>query len=279
MIHWEYMLVTVDTGGTKTLVASFSQDGTLGPQIKFATPKTPAEYTKLLTDTLIEEYGDKPVEALVIAIPGIIENGVALWCNNLKWTNFDVASAFKGVLGDVPVLIENDANLAGLAEARSLAHPPVTVMYMTVSTGVGIGMITNGSINPALRRGQGGMSILEYDGTLRQWESFASGKAIFNVYHKLGRDIHNKRTWHQIADRISRGLLALIPTLQPDIIIVGGSMGVYFDQYGDILHDLLKEKLPPHIPVPKLAQAKHPEQAVIYGCYYYALDSLTDSKT
>jgi predicted NBD/HSP70 family sugar kinase len=273
------MLVTVDTGGTKTLVASFSEDGIIGEQIKFPTPKTTAEYVKVLSEILTKEYGGQTVDALVIAIPGIIENGVAIWCNNLKWTNFDVASAFKGVLGDAPVLIENDANLAGLAEARSLKHPAPVVMYMTVSTGIGVGMVTDGRINNTLRHGQAGMSILEYDGVLHQWESFASGKAIFNVYHKLGRDIHNKRTWHQIADRISRGLLALIPMLQPNIIIVGGSMGVYFDQYSEGLGNMLKERLPSHIPLPKLVQAQHPEQAVIYGCYYYALDTLTDTAT
>ena len=30
-----------------------------------------------------------------------------------------------------------------------------------------------------------------------------------------------------------------------------------------------------HIPLPRIVQANHPEQAVIYGCYYYALDALT----
>jgi predicted NBD/HSP70 family sugar kinase len=208
----------------------------------------------------------------------LLQNGVALWCNNLGWANFDVAAAFKGVLGDnVPVLIENDANLAGLAEARSLKHIPDFVLYLTVSTGVGTGIIINGRIDPGLRYGQGGLTILEYDGVQQQWEKFASGKAIFNTYHKLGRDIHNKRTWYQIADRISRGLLALIPAMQPNTIIVGGSMGVHFDHYIEPLINILKEKLPPHIPVPKIIQALHPEQAVIYGCYYYALDSLADS--
>lgn len=272
------MLVTVDTGGTKTLVASFSEDGTLGPQIKFTTPKTTTEYVKTLTQVLMEEYGGEHVDALVLAIPGIIKDGVATWCNNLKWVNFDAASAFTGLFGDAPILVENDANLGGLGEARALKQTLPVVLYITVSTGVGTGVISNGRIDPSLSHGQGGMTILEYDGVQQQWEHFASGKAIFETYHKLGRDIHNKRTWHQIADRISRGLLAHIPMIQPDLIIVGGSMGVYFDQYSEYLHNILKEKLPQHIPVPKLTQAQHPEQAVIYGCYYHALDNLADRK-
>lgn len=271
------MLVTVDTGGTKTLVASFSEDGVLGQVIKFPTPKTTTEYVKVLTETLLEEYGGQTVDAVVIAIPGIIKDGVAVWCNNLHWTNFDAATAFKGVLGDAPVFIENDANLAGLAEARSLKTIPRFALYVTISTGVGTGIIVNGRIDPVLRHGQGGLSFLEYDGSMNQWEKFASGQAIYKMYHKFGRDIHSKRVWRQIADRLSRGFLALNPILQPDIVIIGGSVGVYFDQFIEPLTDILKKKMPPHIPLPKFVQARHPEQAVIYGCYYYALDNLADT--
>jgi predicted NBD/HSP70 family sugar kinase len=269
------MLVTVDTGGTKTLVASFSEDGVLEQQIKFPTPKTTTEYVKVLTETLLKEYGNEIVDAVVIAIPGIIKNGVAVWCNNLGWSNFDVAGAFKGVLGDAPIFVENDANLAGLAEARSLRTIPPFVLYLTVSTGIGTGIITNGRINPELCHGEGGLTFLEYDGSMHQWEKFASGKAIHKMYHKFGRDIHNKRTWRQIADRLSRGLLALTPILQPDIIIIGGSIGVYFNQFSEPLYDILTKKMPPHIAVPKIVKALHPEQAVIYGCYYYAVDNLS----
>jgi glucokinase len=183
------------------------------------------------------------------------------------------------VLGDAPIFVENDANLAGLAEARSLRTVPRFAMYVTVSTGVGVGLIANGRIEPTLRQGQGGLTYLEYDGTMQQWEKFASGKAIYKMYHKFGRDIHSKRIWRQIADRISRGFLALTPILQPDIIIIGGSIGVYFDQFIEPLTDILHRKMPPHIPIPKIVKALHPEQAVIYGCYYYAVDKLTDQPT
>ncbi len=273
------MLVTVDTGGTKTLVASFSEDGVLGEQIKFPTPQNSSDYVTLLRQTLVETYGDQTVEAIVVALPGIIKDGVAIWCNNLKWKNFDAASALKGVLGDAPVLIENDANLAGLAETRALPTIPPLSIYVTVSTGIGTGITTNGRINPSLRYSEGGRALVEFDGVVREWESFASGRVIYEVYGKYARDITSKRTWNQIADRISRGFFVLIPILQPDVIIIGGSIGTYFEKYADQLKNILKEKLPDHIPVPKIVQAQHPEQAVIYGCYYYALDSLSDTST
>jgi len=269
------MLVTVDTGGTKTLIASFLEDGTIGEQFKFPTPPDTKEYIIQLTAVLEERFSKETVDAIVIAIPGMVKDGVAIWCNNLKWKNFDVAGALKGILGGAPILVENDANLAGLAETRQLNHVPELSLYVTVSTGIGSGIITNGTINHALRNSEAGRSLVEYDGVVREWETFASGKAIYKIYGKYGSEIHDKRTWHQIADRISRGFLAVIPTLQPDTIIIGGSIGTYFKEYGKDLTAILKEKLPDHIPTPHITQAKHPEQAVIYGCYYYALDTLT----
>ena len=269
------MLVAVDTGGTKTLITSFSREGQPGKRIKFPTPPQQDEYVALLRKTLQDEYGGQHVDVITIAIPGTIKDGVALWCNNLKWRNFDVAHAMSGVLGDVPLFIENDANLAGLAETRTLAPIPLSSLYVTVSTGIGTGITTNGVIDPGLRLSEGGRSLVEYDGVVREWETFASGKAIYHTYGKFARDIHSKRTWNQIADRISRGFLALIPVLQPEVIIIGGSIGTYFDRYGEQLEALLKEKLPAHIPCPRIVQAKHPEEAVIYGCYYYGVDRLT----
>ncbi|HEV7952286.1 MAG TPA: ROK family protein [Candidatus Saccharimonadales bacterium] len=268
------MLVTVDTGGTKTLIASFEQNGDIGEMIKFPTPSDQNEYVTLLRQTLIDTYGDAPVEAIVIGLPGIIKDGVAVWCNNLGWKDFDAHSAFAGVLGDTPVLIENDANLAGLSETRALDPIPTSSLYVTVSTGIGTGIITNGRIDPGLRHSEGGRALVEFDGVIREWESFASGQAIYQAYGKYARDITSQKVWDQIADRISRGFLAAIPIIQPDIVIIGGSIGSYFEEYGSQLEAILQEKLPPHIVCPRFAQAKHPEEAVIYGCYYYALDYL-----
>ena len=268
------MLVTVDTGGTKTLVASFSEDGVVGEQIKFPTPKDQTEYVALLRKTLEDTYGSDQVEAIVIALPGIIKGNVAVWCENLKWSNFNVVEALQGVLNGVPILVENDANLAGLAETRTLPVVPESSLYVTVSTGIGTGVTTNGVIDPGLRHGEGGHALVEYDGVVRKWESFASGQAIHDTYGAYARDIQDPAIWNQIADRISRGFLAVIPIIQPDVVIIGGSIGTYFDNYGAQLTNILTEKLPPHIPCPEFRQAAHPEQAVIYGCYYYALDTL-----
>lgn len=274
------MIIAVDTGGTKTLIAGYDENGKITTQFKFPTPSKRSEYVETLTTHLNALFDPKSIkiDAIVIALPGIIRDGVAVWCNNLHWRNFDLGGELKGVLGGAPLFIENDANLAGLAETRLRDPMPLSSLYVTVSTGIGSGVITNGKIDPGLRHSEAGRALIEYDGVVREWETFASGKAIYTIYGKYARDIHSKRIWRNIADRISRGFLAVIPILQPDVIIIGGSIGTYFKEYESDLKGILKEKLPDHIPLPKLVQAKHPEEAVIYGCYYHALDTLADSK-
>jgi len=273
------MLVAVDTGATKTLVASFGKDGVLKDQVKFPTPKSAAEYIKTLSKTLEQLFENKHIDAIIIAAPGVSKNGVIIWGGgNLAWKNFNLAGELKGVLDGAPIFIENDANLAGLGETRFLKNKPAQSLYVTISTGIGTGIITDGYINSALRNSEAGHALIEYDGIVQDWENFASGKAILKTYGKYARDIKSKQIWNQVADRISRGFLAVIPILQPDVIIIGGSIGTYFDKYEKRLQALLKEKLPPHIPCPQFRQAKYPELAVIYGCYYYGIDKLSHKK-
>jgi predicted NBD/HSP70 family sugar kinase len=269
------MIVAVDTGGTKTLIAGYTDDGVITTEYKFPTPQNTSDYIEQLKSHLLRLFADQPIDAVVVAIPGIVKDGIAIWCNNLKWKNFDVASELKGILGGAPLYVENDANLAGLAETRQLKPMPRCVLYVTISTGIGSGIITEGIIDPALRYSEAGRALIEYNGEVREWESFASGKAIYHAFETFAKDIHSKQIWENIADRISRGFLAVIPILQPDAIIIGGSIGSYFSQYGDQLTAILREKLPDHIPLPTFSQAAHPEEAVIYGCYYYAIDLIT----
>ena len=272
------MLVTIDTGGTKTLISSFGRDGKMGESIKFPTPGEPAEYAKMLKKVVRERYGHKHVDAIIMAMPGVIDKGVVKWAPNIGhgWQNVPVYKMLHDLLPGVPVLIENDVKLAGLGEARIMHPVPTSVMYISISTGIGIGVIEDGKIDKAMRKSEAGHMFIEYDGRVQRYESFASGKSIVKIYKKFAREITSKRTWRQIADRISRGLLVLIPVIQPDVIVFGGSVGTYYERYGAYLKEILANHLPDHIPSPKLVQAKHPEEAVVYGCYYYGIDYLAD---
>jgi predicted NBD/HSP70 family sugar kinase len=267
------MLIAVDTGGTKTLIASFSEDGTLGESFKFETPKDKTDYINLLKTTIDAHYPADSIDAIVVALPGHTDpkTGRLIDANHLNWHDFD-AKAVLSETYNCPILIENDANLAGLAEARRLSPVPGNCLYITISTGIGTGIITDGHINPTFSESESGDMVLEYKGTLDLWEDIASGKAIYETYGHYAHDITDEKTWQEIADKISRGLLTLIPILRPEIIIIGGSIGTYFDRYSKTLIELLDSQLP-HVPL--IVAANHPEQAVIYGCYYYALDNPT----
>lgn len=267
------MLVAVDTGGTKTLVASFDRRGRLVAENKFATPRDKDEYIESVSISIRALLKDNELDAISVAVPGVVEGDSAKWCANLGWTDFPVGQRLKRRF-NVPVFLENDANLAGLAEARSLPRPPRLCLYLTISTGIGMGVTVDGSLHPAFKDTEAGHMMLEYDGRLREWEHFASGKSIHRLYGKKAKDIHNKHIWKQIADKISRGILVLSPTLNPNTIIIGGSIGTYFDRYEKYLLHILQKHHNPNLPLPEIRQALHPEQAVIYGCYYYAIDSL-----
>ena len=52
-----YMILTIDTGGTKTLISSFGRDGKMGESIKFPTPGEPAEYAKMLKKVYKKKRG------------------------------------------------------------------------------------------------------------------------------------------------------------------------------------------------------------------------------
>ncbi len=267
------MLIAIDTGGTKTLITGFRRTGEPTTSYKFPTPRDKSEYIATVIETLHDNFKNKTIDAIVIAVPGTVKDNKAIWCGNLGWKNFDLAPMIKSAFR-CPVWVENDANLAGLGEVRMMKNIPSNVLYTTISTGIGTGIITDGNINPSLSQSEGGHSLVEYDGRVQEWEKFASGKSIKRTYGKYARDITSRSVWRQIADKISRGFLPIIPVLQPDMIIIGGSIGTYYDRYEETLKKLLRERLPEHIALPIFRQAAHPEEAVVFGCYYYGKDRL-----
>jgi predicted NBD/HSP70 family sugar kinase len=269
------MILAIDTGGTKTLITTFDKSGNPGEQIKFPTPQNPNEYISTLRQTLSDNYGSKKIDAIIIAVPGTIDaNNAIIWCPNLpEWAGFNLINKLSGIFNDVPIYIENDAKLAGLYEARIIDPIPKQLLYVTISTGIGTGIITDGHINPDLRNSEGGRSLIEYDGKLQEWQNFAAGKSFFEAYGKYVKDITSEETLRDMAHRMSLGFLELIPALQPNVVVIGGSVGTYFDRYSDYLLQIIRESLPAHIPCPPFLQAKNSEQAVAYGCYYYAIDN------
>ncbi len=263
------MIIAVDIGGTKTLVARFEGERKIVQEERFATPQDEHEFLRQLQE-LLERLDASNAKAICVAVPGIIaQDGTVLRCGNLPWTNFPLRKLLAADY-PCPIFIQNDAKLAGLAETSSLPSVPALSVYVTVSTGIGTGIITHGRLDSALANSEGGHMILQTADGLREWEDFASGRAIKAQFGKRAEDIHDTADWQTIVEQLATGFQALIPLLQPDVIIIGGGVGTYFDRFGALLTELLQSRLANYTNMPHIVQAQHPEEAVIYGCYYYA---------
>jgi predicted NBD/HSP70 family sugar kinase len=261
------MYLTIDIGGTKTLLGRMKPNGTLEESLKFPTPHTYKEFKKILAES-IDKITTGSWKLACVAAPGKINHktGVAEAFGNLPWIDAPIKNDVSK-LTDCPVLLENDTKLAGLSEARQLATPRHKTLYVTISTGIGTALITNNTIDPDLQDSEAGFMLFERDGSLQTWQSFASGKAIVRRFGKMASEINDPAIWQVISRDIAVGLMDVIANIQPDIIIIGGGVGSHFAKYEKFLRKELKKYENPLVPIPPIIAAKHPEEAVIYGCY------------
>lgn len=264
------MYFAMDIGGTKTLLAVFNQDGKLTKQVKFPTPPDYIDFIRLVKKT-IPELGQTSFKAGCVAAPGKIDrkHGVVLAMGNLDWGLAPIAKDIRAII-DCPVVVENDTKLAALSEAIEFKNVFNKVLYVTVSTGISSGLVTDQKIVPAMADSESGHMLLEHNGKLQTWESFASGKAIVKKFGKLASEIDDPKIWSEIARNIAIGLIDLIATMQPELIVIGGGVGTHFAKFKSPLQIELKKFEMPLVPIPPVKQAKRPEEAVIYGCYYLA---------
>jgi len=261
------MYLGIDIGGTKTLLASLDNDGVITEQLKFLTPNDYSEFIRQLT-VEVAKMTTKSFVACGVGVPGRLDRsqGVGIAMGNLSWKNVSIKIDIEAVI-HCPVVIENDAKLAGLSEAMLLKDSYNHVAYITISTGIGLGIINNQTIDPSFVDSEAGMMLLEHRGKMVPWESFASGKAIVQTYGKEARNITDKTTWRQITHNIAVGLINIIAIIQPEVIVLGGSVANYFDRFDDLLCEQLQEYGTPLVPIPPIIPASRPEEAVIYGCY------------
>lgn len=184
------LTVAVDIGGTHIRTAVYEPNST-----------TPLQHGK--TKTLAGERGvfDRLVQAIEsvwqdgkicsigLASPGPLDpyTGTILDTPNIpEWVNFPVAPKLAERFG-VPVFLDNDANMAGLAEWQyGAGQGHSDLMYFTISTGIGGGVVSSGRLLQGFH-GMGaevGHMIIDPRGPLcgcghyGHLESFSSGTAI-----------------------------------------------------------------------------------------------------
>jgi glucokinase len=271
------MILTVDIGGTKVLVATFSDDGKVEKSKKFKTPVLYPDFITELKAAITELCSDTQPRACAIALPGSIdrERGVALYFGNLPWENVSIRDDLSDVL-HCPILLENDAKMAALAEADALKDSYSRVLYVTVSTGIGLGLVNSGVIDQTISDAGGHAIKFEYKGQIRSWEEFASGKAIVAQTGKMASEITDDQDWYLVARNIAIGLIDLITLLTPECIVIGGGVGSHLEKFQEKLFSELEIYHDKMISIPPIYKAQHPEEAVIYGGYLLARQHLHD---
>lgn len=261
------MYLAIDIGGTKTLVASLTNEGVISERIRFETPKDYDEFITNLAQA-VAQLKAKQFVACGVGAPGLLdrEKGIGIAMGNLPWRNVPIMRDAQKI-AHCPVVIHNDAKLAGLSEAMLLKDTYSRVLFATVSTGIGVGLITDQTIDPALADAEAGKMPLMHGDKMVPWEDFASGRAIVNRFGKHASDIHDAATWKIIAHDLAIGLIDLIATVQPDVVVIGGSVGSQLDRFKEPLERELKKFEMPLIPIPPIRKAQRPDDAVLYGCY------------
>jgi predicted NBD/HSP70 family sugar kinase len=260
-----YMILAIDIGGTKTLVALADEKRKVHTSEKFKTPENYKNFLKEL-GKVVDKFASK-YSTTVVAAPGRIDrkSGSGISFGNLPWKNVPLKKDLEQITKST-VLVENDANLAGLGEAHNLKPTPHKVLYLTVSTGIGDGIITDGVIDPDFADSEAGKMMFEHQGKLLEWEKFASGKSIVNEYGKMASEINDPVIWNNISQNLAVGIVDLCTVLNPNIVIIGGGVGTHFSKFEKQLNAHIKNIVSPMVDVPKIIPAQTPEQAVIYGC-------------
>lgn len=274
------MYLGVDIGGTKTLVAALNEQAVITEKHKFATPQKYTDFAEQLSQTLAT-FKTQDFQITTVAVPGQIDrkHGAVLRMGNLPWRHEPIEKDVEHIV-NCPVLVENDANLAGLSEAK-LLNDFETVLYITVSTGINTALIYKQHLDRATIRGEGGHIMLPFKGKFLPWEDFASGQAIYKHFGKYAADIpaSDTKAWRYVARNLALGLYEHIAIEQPDIVVIGGSIGTYFDRYGKLLVEEIERYSNPMVNLPKIIGAKRPEEAVIYGCFDLAVQEAKSHAT
>ena len=153
------MIVAVDIGGTKTLIALFNDEGEILKSTKLATLHHQDAFLGAVTAQIAEEYMQPQVHAICVAAAGTIDhNGVGLRFGNLPWKDIDFKQALSRF--NVPVFVGNDANIGALYEVHALPQRPRLAVYVAIGTGIGTGIVVDGHPYGPLEQSEGGHMVL-----------------------------------------------------------------------------------------------------------------------
>ncbi len=163
----------IDIGGTKIAVALEDSSGEkiAHALLPMRTEIGAAAIVGMISQTIEKMLAENGTALTAVGIgcpsPLDIERGLVMSPSNLQdWDNFPIVKLFRDRF-NVPVVLDNDANAAALGEyVYGAGRGYKNVVYVTVSTGIGGGIILNGEIYHGIAAGAGelGHTIVKPDG-------------------------------------------------------------------------------------------------------------------
>lgn len=248
------LVAGVDLGGTKIYTAVADRRGRLVAEV--VVPTDAARGPRAVIDTIVQSIDDAlgaagsgrtALAAVAVGAPGPVNfaTGTIEDPPNLPgWRHVPLRALLSKRLG-VMVAVDNDANLAGLAEARfGAARGYTEIIYVTASTGVGGGIIAGGSVYRGADGAAGEvghMTVLPGGprcncGNRGCLEAVASGTA-FRRRHGYSTEeaaalakkggAAGRRARRDVADLagwLGLGLANLANIFNPEVIVVGGGL-------------------------------------------------------
>jgi glucokinase len=258
------LAIGVDAGGTKIegLLVDLDQGGEILDRRRADTPATdPEAAARTIVRVARDLMAGRDVRAVGVGAAGLVDGrGVIRFAPNVAWREFPMAERIgQGV--DIPVLVDNDANVAAWGEYRFGAGRGATDMLLvTVGTGIGGGIVAGGNLFRGAHgfAGEIGHIIVEPDGPLCGcgnrgcWEQVASGRAIDRMGQQAAQeypaslmvelaggdpasvrgrhvteaaaqgDLVALRIFSEVGRRLGEGIAGLVNVLDPDIVVIGG---------------------------------------------------------
>lgn len=231
------MLGSIEAGGTKMNCAIGDENGNIIKQAQFPTT-TPAENMQQLTDFFIENR----VTAIGIGAFGPVNidreselYGTILDTPKLAWRFFPFLKTLKDNL-NIPIELQSDVNVAALGEAvYGAGTNDKTVLYITIGTGIGGGVVVNKQFLPNAQHPEMGhvwIKRITEDTTPSNcpfhtdcFEGLASGPAIEKRWNTNAKNLPaDHPAWETEANYIAQGTYQMMLAHAPDRIIIGGGV-------------------------------------------------------
>jgi glucokinase len=277
------VIALLDIGGTK-IAASAGRDAAIGAVRREPTPSAaPLTLLRSMVETVMD--GKLP-EAIAISAPGPFDRERGVLRNPpgmpLSWHGLDLAHLL-GQRFDCPVVVENDANCAALAEARlGSGAGSRTVVYWTVSTGIGSGIVSDGRLVLGRHDTEGGHMVLWpgwldgppcHCGGYGCLEALASGRAIIRRYGVAPEHLTDPEAWAEIGRWIGLATVNVTTVHDPDVVVFGGGVCASWQKFAPSLSETVERYLKLQ-PRPEIVLGNLGEERSLLGALLVAEDGM-----